>query len=257
MIEGILQGKNIIVTGSNRGIGRKIVEVIASFGANVFACARKYNDDFEQDMKALAEQKNVIIETVYFDICNSDEVKNGVMKIRSSKRSVDGLVNNAGILSDYQRFTMKPIEKVKDCFDVDFFAQMELTQLVSRLMQRKKSGSIVYISSIAAQDGFFSSYDYVACKAAINAAMLQQARELGESGIRVNAVAPGLVMTDMIRENDENNLNSIIPAIMLRRFGETTEVANAVMFLLSDLSSYITGQVLRVDGGTNPPRSNW
>ena len=106
-------------------------------------------------------------------------------------------------------------------------------------------------------DAFFSSYDYVACKAAINAAMKQQARELGESGIRVNAVAPGIVQTDMIKDSNKENLDSILPAIMLKRFGEKEEIANAVIFLASDLSSYITGQVLRVDGGTNPPRANW
>ena len=106
-------------------------------------------------------------------------------------------------------------------------------------------------------DGFFSSYDYVACKAAINGAVKQLARELGDVGIRVNAIAPGLVETDMIKDNDAENLESLKPAIMLHRFGRKSEIANAVMFIASDYASYITGQVLRVDGGTNPPKSNW
>ena len=256
-MSNFLQGKNIIVTGSNRGIGRKIVEVLVTAGANVFACARVRTDEFEKDMKELAESANTQIRTFYFDLCNAEEIKDAVKSIRATKERIDGLVNNAGILSEYQRFTMMPIEHVKKVFEVDFFAQMEFTQLIARLMQRNRSGSIVYISSIASQDGFFSSYDYAACKAAINVAMLQQARELGESGIRVNAVAPGLVMTDMIKDNNKKNLEAIIPAIMLKRFGTTMEIANTVMFLLSDLASYITGQVLRVDGGTNPPRANW
>lgn len=87
--------------------------------------------------------------------------------------------------------------------------------------------------------------------------MKQQARELGESGIRVNVVAPGLVQTDMIKYSNKENLDSILPAIMLGRFGKKEEIANVVMFLASDLSSYITGQVFRVDGGTNPPKANW
>ena len=256
-MSNILQGKNIIVTGSNRGIGRKIVEVLAFSGASVFACARVRSDEFETDMEELAERANTQIRTFYFDLCNMEQVKDAVKSIRATRERIDGLVNNAGILSEYQRFTMMPIDHVRKVFEIDFFAQMELTQLIARLMQRNQGGSIVYISSIASQDGFFSSYDYAACKAAINIAMLQQARELGESGIRVNALAPGLVMTDMIKDNNKENLESILPAIMLKRFGTTTEIANAVMFLLSDLASYITGQVLRVDGGTNPPKANW
>lgn len=254
---GLLQGKNAIVTGANRGIGRAITEVFAQQGATVFACARKKNEAFENDMKTLEQEYGCIIIPIYFDMCNIEEMKDGVKEIRNRKLPIDILVNNAGILSEYQRFTMMPMEHVRKLFDVDFFAQMEFTQLIARLMQRNKRGSIVYISSIASLDAFFSSYDYVACKAAVNAAMKQQARELGESGIRVNVIAPGIVQTDMIKDSDEDNLKSILPAIMLARFGEKKEIANAVMFLASDLASYITGQVLRVDGGTNPPRANW
>lgn len=254
---GILNGKTAIITGANRGIGHKITEIFAKNGADIIACARSKNELFEADMERLSQEYSVKIIPIYFDLCNSDEMREAVKQIRGTKLPIDILVNNAGILSEYQRFLMMPLEEVRKCFEVDFFAQMEFTQYIGRLMQRNRKGSIVYISSIASQDGFFSSYDYVACKAAVNAAMLQQAREMGESGIRVNAIAPGLVMTDMIKDNNQENLQSIIPAIMLKRFGMTEEIANAVMFLASDLASYITGQVIRVDGGTNPPRANW
>lgn len=256
-MERLLENKNAIVTGSNRGIGRAITESFAQQGATIFACARKKNVDFEQDMHSLEEKYECRIIPVYCDLCNSEEVKEAVKNIRREKLPIDILVNNAGILSEYQRFTMMPIENVRKLFDVDFFAQMEFTQLISRLMQRNRKGSIIYISSIASLDAFFSSYDYVSCKAAINAAMKQQARELGQSGIRVNAVAPGIIQTDMIKDSDKDNLNSILPAVMLQRFGKPMEIANVVMFLASDLASYITGQVIRVDGGTNPPRANW
>lgn len=255
----LLDGKNIIVTGANRGIGRAIVEVIATNGANIFACARKKNSDFEHEMQILEEENRVTIIPVYFDLTNSEGMFDAIKFIRKcTDMPVNGLVNCAGILSSYRRFDMIPTEEAKKVFDVDFFSQIELTQLITRLMQRnKRGGSVVYISSIAALDGFFSSYDYVSCKAAINAAALQQARELGKSGIRVNAIAPGIVQTDMIANNNQDNLELIKPSIMLRRFGLPKEIANAVMFLLSDLSSYITGQVIRVDGGTNPPKSDW
>ncbi len=253
----LLDHKNAVVTGSNRGIGRAIVEVFAKQGATVFACARTKNTEFEADMHGLEERYGCEIIPVYFDLCDSEGLKEGVKKIRGRKLSIDILVNNAGILSEYKSFMMMPMGNVRKLFDVDFFAQMEFTQLIGRMIQKNKGGSIVYISSIASMDAFFSSYDYVACKAAINAAMKQQARELGKSKIRVNAVAPGIVRTDMIEHSDQDHLDSILPAIMLQRFGTKEEIANAVLFLASDLASYVTGQVLRVDGGTNPPRANW
>ena len=256
-MHGLLEGKNAVITGANRGIGRATVEIFAQHGATIFACARDKCEAFEADMKNLEEKYNCTVFPVYFDLLDVEKVKNAVKSIRNKNVAIDILVNNAGILSTYQRFALMPIKKVKELFDVDFFAQMEFTQLMVRIMQKNKKGSIIYISSIASMDAFFSSYDYVACKAAINAAMKQQARELGESGIRVNAVAPGIVQTDMIKDSNKENLDSILPAIMLKRLGEKEEIANAVILLASDLSSYITGQVLRVDGGTNPPRANW
>ncbi len=253
----LLKNKTAIITGSNRGIGRAILQVFAENGATVFACARRKDDKFERDIKQLGDATGVVIYPIYFDLCNSEEIKEAVKEIRSKKLSIDILVNNAGILSKYQRFTMLPIDQAKKLFEIDFFAQMEFTQFISRIMQKDKKGSIIYLSSIAGIDAFFSSYDYVACKAAIIGAMKQQAREFGRCKIRVNSVAPGIVETDMIAESDKDNLNSIKPAIMLERFGTAEEVANTVLFLASDLSSYITGQVIRVDGGTNPPRADW
>lgn len=253
----LLTGKTAIITGANRGIGRSIVEVMAQNGANIFACARKQNDEFEKDMCSLAEMNKIEVMPIYFELSDSQQMKDAVVQIRNKKLPIDILVNNAGILSEYKRFDMISTDEAKHLFDIDFFTQMELTQYISRLMQRNKRGSIIDISSIAGIDGFFSSYDYVACKAAVMAAVKQQARELGKYNIRVNSVAPGLVETGMIAENDQDNLNSIKPAIMLGRFGQPEEIANAVLFLASDLSSYITGQTIRVDGGTNPPRSDW
>ena len=161
----LLTGKTAIITGANRGIGRSIVEVMAQNGANIFACARKENDEFEKDMCSLAERNGIEVLPVYFELSDSQQMKDAVVQIRNRKLPIDILVNNAGILSEYKRFDMISTDEAKRLFDIDFFAQMELTQYISRLMQRNKRGSIIDISSIAGIDGFFSSYDYVACKA--------------------------------------------------------------------------------------------
>lgn len=253
----ILKGKNAIVTGANRGIGRAIVETFVQNGANVFACARSKNESFELDMKELESQYLCKIFPIYFDLLSHEQMVEAVKEIRSHKMKIDILINNAGVLSEYQRFLMTPLETTKKVFDIDFFAQMDFTQMIVRLMQRNRCGSIVYISSIASLDAFFSSYDYAACKAAVNIAMKQQAREFGELGIRVNAIAPGVIETDMIKNVDSESKDSLLPAIYLNRFGNKWDVASAVMFMASDLSSYVTGQILRVDGGITPPRATW
>lgn len=253
----LLEGKTAVVTGANRGLGRAILLKLAEHGARVYACARTENPEFEADLEAVSQRCGVEIYPIYFDMCDSEGMKAGVKKMKRYGHPIDILVNNAGMLSEYQRFNMMDMAGVRKLFDVNFFGQMELTQLVSRLMQRNNRGSIVYISSIAAMDAFFSSFDYVACKAAINGAMKQQARELGAFNIRVNAIAPGLVETDMIKGSDKGHLEAIVPAIVLGRFGKPEEIADSVVFFASDLSTYVTGQVLRVDGGTTPPRANW
>lgn len=253
----LLKNKTAVVTGANRGIGRAIVETFAQNGANIFACARNQSETFEDDMKNLGNRYGCNIVTIYFDLEEQSQIVKAVKEIRNTKIQVDILVNNAGVLSDYQRFLMIPIDNVKKVFEIDFFAQMELTQLIARLMQRNKAGSIIYISSIASLDAFFSSYDYAACKAAVNIAAKQQARELGELGIRVNVIAPGVIDTDMIKNVDQESIKSLLSSIQLKRYGNMQDVANAVLFFASDLADYITGQILRVDGGITPPRSTW
>lgn len=253
----LLEGKTAVITGTNRGIGKAILEHYARQGCHVIACARKYDEAFESELRRLSEENQVDIIPVYFDLSQSEQIKEGVKQIKATGKTIDILVNNAGILSDYQRFNMIAMAKVKEVFDVDYFAQIELTQYISRFMMKNRNGSIIFISSIAATEAFFSSFDYVASKAAIEATMRQLSRELGQSNIRVNALAPGLIMTDMIKDNNQERLNEIVPAINLGRFGTASEVADVAVFLGSDMSSYMTGQVIKVDGGTKPPRANW
>ena len=245
----ILQGKNAIITGARRGIGRATVDIFASQGANIWACARKKNDDFESDMKVLAGKYGVQIWPVYFDVTNETEMKLAVQFIHKQKASVDILVNIAGIADESTSFQMTSIEKMKHVMDVNLFAVTLLIQYVSRLMMRQNSGSIVNIASIAGIDGVPAQYEYAASKAAIIGATRNLAREFAHANIRVNAIAPGMVETDMGAQIDETLKQNTLAKVIMNRMGKPKEIANVVAFVASDLASYMTGQVIRVDGG--------
>lgn len=245
----LLDNKNAVITGAKRGIGHATVEVFARNGANVWACARKKDSDFEADMKILSEKYSVEIQSLYFDMTDEAQIKAAVMEIKNSKRTVDILVNVAGVVEDSSGFTMTALAKMKRVFEVNFFGLTLLTQYISRLMIRQHSGSIVNISSVAGIDGRPAQYEYAASKAAVIGGVRQLAREFAPYNIRVNAIAPGIVDTEMGKLIDEELKNTVISNVMMNRVAKLDEISNVIMFLASDLSSYITGQVIRVDGG--------
>lgn len=245
----MLKGKNAIITGARRGIGRATVEVFAENGANIWVCARMEDAAFEADMAGLAEKYGVWIEPVYFDLTDAVQMKQAVKQIQSAKKPVDILVNNAGAIADSTSFTMTSTEKMKEIFDTNFFSQMQLTQYIARFMMRQKSGSIVNLTSIAALDGEPGQLEYVGSKAALIGATRKLARELGTANIRVNAVAPGVIDTDMGNQMESELMESIISRTSMKRLGRPSEIADVIAFLASDKASYITGQTIRVDGG--------
>ncbi|MCL2508546.1 MAG: SDR family oxidoreductase [Oscillospiraceae bacterium] len=245
----MLKGKNAVITGSNRGIGRATVELFAENGANIWACAREKNPVFESDMKELAERCGVWVRPVYFDMADREAVTKGADDILREKLPVDVLVNNAGVTAT-ALLMQTSIEEIERVFSINFFSQLLLTQKLMKRMIRQKSGAIINIASVKGLDAKAGCMTYATSKAALIMATRVLAEELSSFGVRVNAVAPGSISTDM---HDEKETSEILEKIrsksFLARLGEPEEIAWAILYLASDISSYVNGQVIRVDGG--------
>lgn len=244
----MLRGKTAVVTGCLQGIGRSSLDIFSENGANVFACAYKQTEEFEQHISELQDKHQVRVIPVYFDMSNNDEIKNAARTIMKEKLPIDILVNIAGITRD-AFFQMVTIDQLQETFQVNFFSQIIFSQYMAKLMMKNGSGSIINTSSISGIDGNEGQLSYSASKAALIAATKTMARELGEKGIRVNAIAPGVINTPMTEVLTDDVIEKKLKNSDLKRLGESDEVANLIMFLASDMSAHVTGQVLRVDGG--------
>ena len=244
----ILAEKNVIVTGTSRGLGKELVHVIAEQGGNVIAHARTESEEHKRFCIEAKEKYGVNIIPLYFDLTDIDKMKEAVKIIRSMKISIDGLVNNAGIAGN-SLFQMTSLDELKRIMDVDFFAPFAFTQYISKLMVRQGKGSIVNISSTSALDANSGKSAYGSAKAALCCMTRTIAEELGEKGVRSNAVCPGVMKTDMLESMPEYIINVEEDATFLGRLAMPRDVAGVVTYLLSDMASYITGQIIRVDGG--------
>ena len=235
----LLEGKVAIVTGCSRGIGRAIMETFAKDGAIVYAV-----DLMEGSMDDAASDSII---PCYFDITDTKAIIALVQRVKKEQGKIDILVNNAGIMQD-ALISMVTDAQIQKTFEVNVFAMMHFIQYVSKIMRRQKSGSIVNASSIMGISGNYAQMVYAASKGAVIALTKSAAKELAQDGIRVNAVAPGTINTTLLQNTPEETLNKIKSRIYFGELGTTEEVANAYLFLASDLSSYISGQVLGVDG---------
>ncbi len=245
----MVAGKNIVVTGCLQGIGKETLIDLAEHGANVFACAYKQTDEYEAFCRDMSAKNNVSIWPVYFDMMDNTSIKEAAKVIQSQKVDIHGLINIAGINKDAY-FNMVTYQDLLDTFQVNFFSQIIFTQYIVKLMQRKQTkGSIAFTSSITAIDGNEAQTAYGASKAALIGAMKTMALELGKSGIRVNAIAPGVIRTPMTEALDPSIIDNKVRKMDMPRMGTAREVADLFLFLMSDLSSHISGQTIRVDGG--------
>jgi 3-oxoacyl-[acyl-carrier protein] reductase len=244
----LLKDKTVIITGTNRGIGKAMLEAFAANGANIYAHARAETVEFLDLLDQISKKHEVKISPWCFELTDYDVMKEKIKELVTNKKSIDVLVNNAGIIYN-ALFQMSTQDQLRKQFEVNFFSVFILTQYISRLMVRQKRGSIISLVSAAALDGFSGKSVYGASKAAIISMTKSLARELGESGVRANCLAPGIIETEMLNTMSEEVLAATRSATDLRRSGNPSEVADAAVFLASDISSYITGQVLRIDGG--------
>lgn len=242
-----LQGKNAIVTGARTGIGKAIVNRFANEGVNVWAVVHREDVAWLHEMEVLSKQNNVWIHPVYIDLSSEEEIKEGVHGIIKEKLPIDILVNAAGIVSENRLIQMTHLQTMRDVMQVNFFAPIQISQLVSRVMCRQKSGSIINIASVAAYEVDLAQLEYVASKAALIASTRKMAKEWGASNVRVNAIAPGLIDTKMLSNMDFELMKSIINRTALKRVGMINEIADLCTFLATD--NYITAQTYRIDGG--------
>ncbi len=249
MNNNLLNNKVVIVTGAGRGIGQAMAELFAENGAVVYA-----NDVREGTVEewcgSVNESASGEIRPLYFDITNDQEVKTAVMQVKKACGHIDGLVNNAGVEFN-ELIGMIDRKHMHMMFDVNVFGTVNMLEIVSRVMGRQeKGGSIVNIASMTALRGNRGQMIYSATKGAVISLTKSAAKELADKKIRVNAIAPGLTNTAMMQQADPEKLKSRINNICMGRLAEPEDIAGACMFMLSDLSEYVSGQILAVDGCT-------
>src|SRR5690606_37399720 len=222
-----------VITGCLQGIGQATLVAFARQGANLFACVQQEDEAFLAFIRDLSEEHGVSITPVSFDLLDDASIKNAAMTIQKAKQPIDILVNVAGITLD-ALFPMVTLAQMQKTFTINFFSQLVFTQYMTRLMLRHKRGSISHIASISGRDGTGGQLSYSASKAAMVAATETLSAELAPQGIRVNAVAPGVIKTAMTENLPESVVAEKMAAAAISRPGLAEEVANTLCWLASD-----------------------
>lgn len=242
-----LEGKSCLVTGGSRGIGRSIALRLAEFGADV-AITYARSADAANEVVAEIEKLGRKGKAYQADAVDFDQAQEVINSVIEEFGSVDVLVNNAGITKDNLILRMSE-EQWDDVITTNLKSIFNYSKAVARPMMKNRGGSIVNISSVVGISGNAGQTNYAASKAGIIGFTKSYAKELASRNIRANVIAPGYILTDMTGQLDEKVLDGIKAETPLGRAGEAHEVADAVVFLASDMSKYITGETIRVDGG--------
>lgn len=243
----LLEGKTAYITGGTRGIGKGIAMLFAEQGANIIYTSAFETDDVD-DLASLLKEKGVNAKFVVYDAASCQETEEAVKEVINDFERIDILVNNAGITKD--TLLMRMSEKDWDAvINVNLKSVFNHTKAVQPYMLKQRSGSIINLASVVGINGNAGQSNYAASKAGIIGFTKSVAREIGSRNIRCNAIAPGFIATDMTGGLSEEIKNEWIQKISLRRAGTIQDVANTALYLASDLSAYITAQVLVCDGG--------
>ena len=243
----LLQGKKALITGSSRGIGKEIARRFLEEGAEIWGLCSKPSAAREE-LQALAQEKGSRYHEVYVDIADTALLSETIKAVLASSGGFDVLVNNAGITRDGLSFRMS-LEDWNSVIAVNLTGTFVVSQIISADMIRKRKGSIINMTSIVGLHGQSGQVNYAASKAGLIGYTKSLAKECGGRGVRVNAIAPGFIETEMTQVVSEEARKAWLDSVPMKRIGSVKDVADAALFLASDMSSYITAQVLGVDGG--------
>jgi 3-oxoacyl-[acyl-carrier protein] reductase len=243
----LLKDKNILITGASKGIGRSISIELAKQGASLFLLSRDI-DALNKLQTEIEEKFSTPVQIFKADIKVQNDLQYVFDTLNQNKNYLDVLINNAGIMLDGSLFTTKN-ELIKETFETNVYGSIAITKLALKSFIKRKSGSIIFLSSVIGTKGSAGQSIYSASKSALIGLTKSLSKELAPLNIRVNAIAPGFISTDMTTKYNEQQTQKIISTIGLKRAGKPEEIANVALFLSSHLSSYITGQIIEVDGG--------
>jgi len=237
------KNKIVVVTGGNKGIGKGIVDLFVQNGARVYVLGRSVVENSE-----LIEDKTINIINLKVDISNYEDIQTTFTKIINAEKRIDVLVNNAGITKDNLLLRLNESDW-DNVIDINLKGAFNTIKAVVKQMMSQRYGKIVNVGSIVGQTGNAGQINYSASKSGLIGLTKSVAKELASRNVYTNLVAPGFIQTDMTDKLNEEQIKSYSESIPLKRLGKVEDVANLVMFLSSDYSNYITGQVINVDGG--------